>query len=142
MSLRRTDAEPGPPDPPAAPELAVARWFNTDGQGDAGGVGVDADGKRDAVLVQKRFERCRSHGFVVLEHGVQAQHGDGVAEGVLDALGLGQPVGHAARAQSTRRRSSRLKPPGSTVSMTPSSSTSRSSSPGRRTIIRISPSCD
>ena len=77
-----------------APQLVAAHG---DGQGGAGVVGVDADGERDSVLVQERFERGWGHGVVVLEHGVQPQHGDGVAEGVLDALGLGQPVGDAAR---------------------------------------------
>ena len=71
-----------------------------DRQGGAGVVGIDADGERDAVLVQERLQSHRGHGVVVFEHGVQPQHGDGVAEGVAHALSLRQSVGDAARALS------------------------------------------
>ena len=50
---------------------------------------IDAHREPDPVLVEERFERGGSHGLVVLEDGVQAQHGDVVAEGLRDASRLG-----------------------------------------------------
>ena len=74
MSLRRTDAEPGPPDPPAAPELAVARWFNTD----ANPTLVDLRGE---VVVIEAFQMlcpgCVSHGLPQAER-IQHAFGDAV----------------------------------------------------------------
>ena len=64
---------------------------------------IDADGERDAILVQKRFERHGGHGVVMFEHAVEPEHGDIVAEGVLDPLGLRYPVGDAAGTEHLKR---------------------------------------
>ncbi len=64
---------------------------------------VDADWEGDPVFVEERCQRDRGHGLVVFEHAVEAEHRQVVAEGVLDALGLRQPVGDATRAEHLER---------------------------------------
>ena len=66
---------------------AVAR--HGDGGGFAGCVGVDPDGKGDSVFVEECLEGHGRHGIVVLEDRVEAEQGEVVTEGLLDALGLG-----------------------------------------------------
>ena len=60
--------------------------------GDAGFGGVDTNGERDAVLVEKCRQGDWGHGGVVFERGVQSQDGQGSAEGLVDPLCLGESV--------------------------------------------------
>ena len=69
------------------------------GCSDAWCVGVHTDGKRDAVLVQERFQGYGGHGLVVFEDGVEPQQRDVIAEVLLDSLCLRNAVGNATWAQ-------------------------------------------
>src|SRR5690606_11701237 len=65
---------------------------------------VDADRMRDAVFVEKGFERHRRHGRVVLEDGVQADDDRILAlEQSMQPLGLRHPMADTARAQHLER---------------------------------------
>ncbi|PRD38468.1 UNVERIFIED_CONTAM: hypothetical protein NCL1_03853 [Trichonephila clavipes] len=62
--------------------------------------GVDRDREVDAVLVQEGLQRYRSHGGVVLEHGVQSDHRHLVGRELgVHAFRLRQAVGDTARAE-------------------------------------------
>jgi hypothetical protein len=61
---------------------------------------IDADRKRDAVLVQERLQRDGRHRGVMFEHRMEACHGDiRLGERRMDSLCLRQPVVHAGRTQ-------------------------------------------
>ena len=64
---------------------------------------VDTDGEIDGVLVQKRGERHRGHGVVVLEDGMEPEHGEVATERGVDALGLGESVSDTSWAEHLER---------------------------------------
>ena len=63
----------GPVDDNQARGAAQPVAAHRDGRGCARGVCVHTDWERDLIFVKEGFQRHRSHGVVVFEHGVQAQ---------------------------------------------------------------------
>jgi hypothetical protein len=61
---------------------------------------VHTQGKGDAVLVQERLQGIGSHGFVMLKHGMQAQHHHLTGgKKLVHFHGLRQALVDASRAQ-------------------------------------------